>query len=120
NYEYGFNRVFHQDGALEMELVLTGILSAKGVDGKGHAAHGHMVAENVAAVHHQHFFNFRLDMDVDGAGNSVAEMNTAASPDRAADPFHKAMVMTETSMRGEKEAVRSLDLASSRKWKVFN
>jgi primary-amine oxidase len=120
NYEYGFNWVFHQDGVLELELLLTGIMSAKGVDAGSHGSHGHLVAENVAAVHHQHFFNFRLDLDVDGASNSVAEMNTAASPDRAADPFHKAIVMTETIFRSEREGVRSLDLASSRKWKVFN
>ena len=41
-------------------------------------AYGHLVDRNLLAVHHQHFFNFRLDMDVDGTKNSVAEMNTEA------------------------------------------
>ena len=35
---------------------------------------------NVVAPHHQHFFNFRLDFDVDGPNNSVHEMNTRAAP----------------------------------------
>ena len=38
----------------------------------------HLVAPNVAAVHHQHFFNFRLDLDVDEGPNSVREINTRA------------------------------------------
>src|SRR4029079_11869902 len=73
NYEYGFNWIFHQDGTLEMEVLLTGIMAARAVDdyenhSANHAAsHGHKVAPNVEAVHHQHFFNFRLDFDVDGS-----------------------------------------------------
>ena len=41
-----------------------------------HGQSGHLVAANVVAPHHQHFFNFRLDFDVDGPANSVHEMNT--------------------------------------------
>src|SRR5262249_19401830 len=31
NYDYGFNWVFHQDGTLEMRVLLTGIMETKGV-----------------------------------------------------------------------------------------
>ena len=118
NYEYGFNWVFHQDGALEMELLLTGIMQPKGVKGREHDPYAHLVAENVAAVHHQHFFNFRLDLDVDGAsGNSVVELDTRALPE---DPARRAFTMTETLLREERQGQRHLDLAASRKWKVIH
>ena len=80
NYDYGFNWIFHQDGTLEMDVVLTGIMQTKGVTGAGDH-HSHLVMKDVAATHHQHFFNFRLDMDVDGAqGNTVSELNTEGVP----------------------------------------
>jgi primary-amine oxidase len=82
NYDYGFNWIFHQDGTLEMRVLLTGIMETKGVDmaadlhSPAHEpTYGHLVDTNLLAVHHQHFFNFRLDMDVDGTKNSVEEMN---------------------------------------------
>ncbi len=77
NYEYGFEWIFHQDGALEVKVLLTGIMSVKGVANGVHDPSGHMVARNLSAVHHQHFFSFRLDMDVDGAANRLIEMNSA-------------------------------------------
>lgn len=127
NYDYGFNWVFHQDGTLEMQTLLTGIMETKGVDmasATHHAAkekaYGHLVAPNLLAVHHQHFFNFRLDMDVDGTKNSVTEMNTEAAGPSPSNPYKNAFVMKETSLRTELEAHRSLNLASSRKWEIVN
>jgi primary-amine oxidase len=128
NYDYGFNWVFHQDGTLEMEVLLTGIMQAKGVpmgapapDGHGGESYAHPVGDNLAAVHHQHFFNFRLDLDVDGsAGNSVMELNAEAVPPGPENPYHNAFTMKETRFRTEQQAQRPLDLAASRKWKVIN
>jgi primary-amine oxidase len=127
NYEYGFNWVFHQDGALEMEVLLTGVLLTKGApplaagpgDPEG-PRHGHLVADGLEAVHHQHFFNFRLDLDVDGTNNTVVEHNTEAAPPGPDNPHHNAFVMTETPLRREGEARRRLDLASQRRWRVIN
>lgn len=36
-------------------------------------SYGSFVAKQVVATHHQHFFNFRLDFDIEGTGNSVRE-----------------------------------------------
>ena len=79
NYDYGFNWVFHQDGTLETEVLLSGIMQTKGIppagtstQTHGNADHGHVVAKQLAAVHHQHFFNFRLDLDVDGIRQECA------------------------------------------------
>ena len=128
NYDYGLNWIFHQDGTLEAEVILTGIMSCKGVANETVSAsdhqkpsHGHLVAPHVEAVHHQHFFNFRLDMDVDGPeGNCVVEMNTQALRDKPEFKQRTALVMTESLLRNEQEAQRSLDLAANRRWKVIN
>jgi primary-amine oxidase len=126
NYEYGFNWVFHQDGTLEMEVMLSGFVETKALQSTEnrtkHSAdsYSHLLVGNLAGVHHQHFFNFRLDMDVDDAANSVVEQNgepTQASP---ANPYGNAFTMKETLLRKEQEAQRLIDLYSSRTWKVIN
>jgi primary-amine oxidase len=118
NYEYGFDWVFHQDGTLEMRVQLTGIMAAKGVANGVHDPYSHLVAPNVAAPHHQHFFNFRLDMDVDGTSNRVMELNSVALPAGPRNPYGGGFTMEETPLRTEHEAQRQLNLASSRKWLV--
>jgi primary-amine oxidase len=119
NYDYGFNWIFHQDGALEMRVALTGIMAAKAVEEQHADPYSHMVAKNIAAPHHQHFFTFRLDMDVDGAGgNRVIEMNSAPAPAGPKNPYGGAFTMNETPLRNEREAQRHLNLAASRRWIV--
>jgi primary-amine oxidase len=127
NYDYGFNWIFHQDGTLEMRVLLTGIMETKGVDLSSEShnpapnmAYGHLVERNLLAVHHQHFFNFRLDMDVDGTNNSVVEMNTEAERANQGNRYKAAFVMKGTALRSESAAHRNVNLASSRKWEVVN
>jgi primary-amine oxidase len=121
NYDYGFDWIFHQDGALDVRVSLTGVMAAKAVSTGAHDAFSHPVGPNLAAPHHQHFFTFRLDMDVDGAApNRVAEMNSVASPAGPGNPYGGAFEMVETPLHTEREAQRNLNLGSSRKWIVTN
>lgn len=121
-YEYGFNWVFHQDGRIGMEVLLTGIMATKGVppDADHGHAQGHRVAPDLDAVHHQHFFNFRLDLDVDGVKNSVMEVNTGAAHDNSADNHGNAIETIETQLTNEQDAKRQVNAASNRYWKVIN
>jgi primary-amine oxidase len=122
NYEYGLSWIFHQDGTLEVEVLLTGIMSTKAVAAKPPAHdRGHQVAPQVEAVHHQHFFNFRLDFDIEEpTGNSVVELNHEVVPADPAFPGRTALAMRETVLASEQQARRELNLASGRKWKVIN
>jgi primary-amine oxidase len=120
NYEYGFDWIFHQDGTLEMRVALTGIMAAKGVADGVHDPYGHPVAKNLEAPHHQHFFTFRLDLDVDGQANRVVEMNSAPVPAGPANPYGGGFTMAETPLLREADAKRNLSLESSRKWIVTN
>lgn len=128
NYDYAVNYVFKQDGSLEVDLALSGIMLAKGVKEKradeNHSrmseTSGHLVAENIVAPHHQHFFSFRLDFDVDGTQNSVTEMNTSAMRAGASNPYLNAFVMRESVFKNEAEAQRKMDMAAARVWTVTN
>jgi primary-amine oxidase len=114
-YEYGFNWIFHQDGRLEISVALTGIMTTKAVDAKSPDMHGHRVAPDLEAVHHQHFFNFRLDFDVDGTENSILEMNTQRAQDAS-----NAIATVDTLLPRELDAKRMVNPSSNRVWKIFN
>ncbi len=120
NYEYGFEWIFHQDGTLEMQVLLTGIMSVKGVADGAVEPYSHLVAKNIAAVHHQHFFAFRLDMDVDGGANRVMEMNSAPVPAGPRNPYGGAFTMDMTMLDTERKAQRRMSLETSRRWIVEN
>ncbi len=122
NYDYSINWIFRQDGAIEVESGLTGIMLTKGVSQETHThdANGHLVARRVVAVHHQHILNFRLDFDVYGTGNSVAEMNTRSMPPGPQNPAGNGIVMEEKVLPREKDAQRDLSLADARAWRVLN
>lgn len=122
NYDYSINWIFRQDGAIEVESGLTGIMLAKGVfqESHTHDANGHLVARRVVAPHHQHILNFRLDFDVYGTANSVAEMNTHSMPPGPENPAGNGIVMEEKVLPREQDAQRDLSLADARAWRVLN
>lgn len=128
NYDYQISWVFRQDGTIAMEAALTGIMLAKGVDAQtqdavhkdAKAGHAHLVAPGVAAPHHQHFFNFRLDFDVDGTVNRVVEANVSSMPEGKDNPLSNGIRMTATPLTHELAAQRDMDLAAARKWLVVS
>ena len=119
NYDYGFSWVFSQDGALAMEIDLTGLMLAKGVH-QADPRFGTPVTPHLSAVHHQHFFGFRLDFDVDGTENRVREIEAVALPMDGANPHGTAFEMRSTVLGRERGAVRDLAPARSRTWVVEN
>jgi primary-amine oxidase len=126
NYDYAVNWIFHQDGVIEVDAALTGIMLPKGVRETTMAGHaggvpsGHLVAANVVAPHHQHFFSFRLDFDVDGQNNSIHEMNTRSAPMGPSNPSGNAIVMEETRLGSERVAQRKMNMQAARTWAVVN
>jgi primary-amine oxidase len=132
NYDYFIHWIFHQDGTIEVRAEASGILLAKGVSQKtclscetgkpaeGDELTGTLVAERVLAPNHQHFFSFRLDFDVDGPRNRLAEVNVSALPEGPANPHLNGFRMEKTPLKTELAARRSLDLAAHRHWKIYN
>ncbi|MFN6570647.1 primary-amine oxidase [Dendronalium sp. ChiSLP03b] len=123
NYDYSINWIFHQDGTLEVENELMGIVLAQGTAAEKQSeddSYGRLMAKNIFGVNHQHFFNYRLDFDVDGQANSVMEMNVQGLPMNEKNPFGNAIAVEETLLTKETAAVRDLDIKHSREWMIVS
>ena len=127
NYDYQFNWIFGQDGAIESEVVLSGIMNVNNTPRQrdtahveGHSQAGHLVAPGINAPNHQHFFSYRLDLDVDGAANTLYEVDTEAPARGAANPEGETFTMTERRLASEKNAIRDVSFSANRNWRVVN
>ena len=123
NYDYLFHWIFSQDGAIDVQVQLTGVMNVRSGPSQD-AAHedemmfAHLVAPRVNAPNHQHFFNWRLDFDVDGASNRVVELNTSNAQSRLKDSTGEWFGMQRTTLKSETGARRDLDQTAARRWLV--
>lgn len=139
NYDYIVDWVFQQDGAIRVNVGATGIVEAKPVvpataaavledasngDGAEPAdradAYGRFVDRHIVAVNHDHYFNFRLDMAVDGPRNSfqVDELKTTRLAD---DHPRRSLWAVESSIiQRESEAKLHMDMRRPAQWRVIN
>ncbi|KAG5336846.1 hypothetical protein C0989_011784 [Termitomyces sp. Mn162] len=122
NYEYIWNYYFYQDGSIEFEIRLTGILSVYVAKKDETSPHGTVVAPGINAQYHQHFFSFRIDPMIDGLSNSVIESDTVPLPDAAtgspANFAGNAFISKETVLTTE--VGRQFDWTKERRWKIVN
>ncbi|VEG53663.1 tyramine oxidase [Mycolicibacterium aurum] len=122
NYEYGFFWYFYNDASIEVEVKLSGVLTTGAVEVEPgeQPRWGKMVAPGIYGPNHQHFFNFRLDMSIDGAANSVYEVDSVPEPDPALNPHHNAWITQDTLVASEAEGARDWNWSTGRYWKVAN
>ena len=78
------------------------------------------MAPQLYAPNHQHFFNVRLDFDLDGAANSVYEFNVKGEPKSDTNSYGNAFYAQPTLFKTEREARRRLKLETGRHWKIVN
>jgi primary-amine oxidase len=120
NYEYGFFWYLYQDGNIQLEVKLTGILSLGAVQPGEKPKYGVLVAPQLYAPNHQHFFNVRLDFDLDGPANTVYQVDVVPDEPGAANPYENAFQARATRLLTEKEARAHLNLETARSWKIVN
>jgi primary-amine oxidase len=120
NYDYGFFWYFYQDGTIEYEVKLTGVLSTGAVLPGTQPEHGVLVAPQLNAMLHQHYFNMRLDFDVDGQRNTVEEVWTESLPPGPGNAHGNAFRVRRRALRSELDAQRCLDPGSARYWEIVN
>lgn len=120
NYDYGFYWYFYPDGSIEAEVRLTGIDSngVVPVDETADDTHGQyaIVAPGVKTPIHQHFFNFRLDFDIDGGPMRAKEVhNEPTGSERNRKNGFRAK---ETLLERENEARQDIDPLRGRYWRI--
>ena len=148
NYVYGFNWVFKQDGSFAFEAELAGEIVTKFVrardcevcqalaqgPGPGGEArtysssaddqYGTLVYPHLVGINHQHWFNLRLDFDIDGTGNAVMENNlqrvdedSQKSDGIGGDHRYTA---SHTVFGKAVDAKRDMNDDTSRTWTIYN
>ena len=129
NYDYLMDWVFQQDGTIRVAVGATGIVETKAVKevatahamrgGPSKLEHGTLVAPNVFAVNHDHYFSYRLDLDVDGTANSF--MIDRLVPEPLAGRARKEIWAAQSSIaRTEKDAILDVDLRHPGMWHFIN
>ncbi|WP_047626277.1 primary-amine oxidase [Enterobacter sp. ZOR0014] len=117
NYDYIFDWVFHENGTLGIDAGATGIEAVKGVQAKTmHDAtakddtrYGTLIDHNIVGTTHQHIYNFRLDMDVDGINNKLVAMDPEVKPNTAAGPRTSTMQVNQYDIDTEQQAAQKFD-----------
>jgi primary-amine oxidase len=79
-----------------------------------------VLSEGLYAMHHQHFFNARLDFDLDGERNSVYEIHSESTPSGEENPYGNAFHTVTKLLERESEAQREVDQLSARSWRIAN
>lgn len=120
NYEYGFFWYLYQDGTLQCEVKLTGIMNTTALKPGQRPAFGVEVAPQLNAPFHQHLFAARLDVAVDGRRNSVVEVNTAGLPSGPENPHGNAFRAVTTPLTTEQQACRAVNAATARFWRIVS
>jgi primary-amine oxidase len=107
----------------------TGIVETKGVTAKkstGHAMKGapdefgHFVGENTIGVNHDHFFSFRLDLDVDGQNNTFVAHRLVRRELPASTHRKSIWVMEPATAHTERDAMIDIHLDRPSMWLFEN
>ncbi|MEV0637468.1 primary-amine oxidase [Streptomyces sp. NPDC050619] len=120
NYEYGYFWYLYNDGTIEYEVKLTGVISTGALPLGEKPRHGTLVAPGLYGPHHQHFFCVRLDMSVDGTANTVVEIDSVPSPAGPENPHNNAWETRRRALARESTAQRRINPMKARYWKIEN
>ena len=105
NYDYLIDYRFKQNGQMEIKIGATGLDGVKGVDATSmddpsaaqDTAYGTLIAPNLVAANHDHYFNFRLDFDIDQPKNRFMTMDIVPAEVSAESP-RRSMWKVEMNM----------------------
>lgn len=122
NYDYIFDWVFQQNGVIGIDAGATGIEAVKGVKSvtmhdataKEDTRYGTLIDHNIVGTTHQHIYNFRLDMDVDGENNSLVALNPVVASNERGGPRTSTMQIDQQVVSNEQQAAQKFDPATIR------
>jgi primary-amine oxidase len=120
NYDYGFYWYLYQDGTIQLETKLTGIIQTSAIRPGESYRWGGMIDTDLGGPTHQHFFNARLHMDIDGGGNTVSEHEFVPRPWGTDNPYGNVFDTTSRVLSHERDAARTANGETGRYWKISN
>lgn len=131
NYDYILDYIFTETGSLKVRVGATGIVLTKAVNSRGmgeegaaeESAYGRLIAPGLVATNHDHFFNFRLDLDVDGPNNSMVLdrlERVDLDPGETGTPRRQIWRVFPELARNESDAMLNINLARPALWRVIN
>jgi primary-amine oxidase len=121
NYEYLVYWRFYQDGNIECEVRASGLMVTTPMQNDGDSSpYGTTVDRRTYAPFHQHFIVAKLDLDIDGADNTVVEVDSVAAPITEDNPHGLAMSAEATTIESESQSARDYNWETQRVWKVIN
>ncbi|NMD09469.1 MAG: hypothetical protein GYA66_15975 [Phyllobacteriaceae bacterium] len=88
NYDYVVDYVFSPQGNITIKVGATGFDAVKSVSAQdmesesaaADTAYGNLIAPYTVAPFHDHYFNFRLDLDADGPDNNLVRNSFVPTP----------------------------------------
>ena len=109
NYDYVVDYVFSPQGNITLRVGATGFDAIKSTAAKdmdspealADTAYGTLIAPYTVAINHDHYFSFRLDLDIDGPKNAL--LRDAFVPSAIAGPNARKSLWTLQTGRYTKE-----------------
>lgn len=122
NYDYIFDWVFLQNGTIKIDVGASGLEAVKGVEtntmhdhtAEADTKHGTLIDHHTVGTTHQHIYNFRLDLDVDGEKNSFTEIDPKTAENTEGGPRKSVMITEEKTVETEAEATQKFDPSTIR------
>jgi len=122
NYDYMFDWIFMANGNIQLTVGASGIEAVKAVRSRTihdetaeeDTRYGTLIDHNIVGTTHQHIYNFRLDLDVDGEQNSLTEIDPVVEENTAGGPRRSVMVTRERVVPTELESVQKFDPSTIR------
>jgi primary-amine oxidase len=118
NYDYGFYWYLYLDGTIQLEVKATGVVFTSSY--VRDSAYATELAPGLGGPYHQHLFNVRLDMMLDGTTNTVEELDARRVPVGPDNPYGNAFTRSVMRLTHEGEAARTADASIGRVWRISN
>jgi len=117
NYDYIFDWVFQTNGTIGIDAGATGIEAVKAVladtmhspTAEEDTRYGTLIDHNIVGPTHQHIYNFRLDLDIDGKSNHITRVDPVVAVNTRGGPRTSTMETRETTVLTEKAAIENFD-----------
>ncbi|MFJ9499187.1 primary-amine oxidase [Brevibacillus centrosporus] len=122
NYDYMFDWILSPNGTIKIDVGATGIEAVKAVKSstmhdptaKEDTRYGTLIDHNIVGTTHQHIYNFRLDLDVDGENNTLTEVNPQIAENTAGGPRKSVIVTEQKTVTTEQDAIQTFDPSTIR------